>query len=210
MTIARKFIALAAPIALLGLSACSTGFKADVARYQAMPAPTGQSFVIQTSNPKLQGGLEFSQYASLVSEELRKRGYAAAETPQAATLVVNVDYGVDDGQTKVVSRPGLGWGGPFYYGPRYSRWAWGWHDPFWYSGFDYPEVSSYTVFTSKLELTINRTSDGERVFEGKARARSSQDSLPKLIPNLVTAMFTGFPGNSGEEVKITVMPEGKK
>lgn len=210
MSIPRKLLAIVAPIALIGLSACATNFKADVARYQAMPAPDGQSFVIQTNNPKLQGGLEFSQYASLVREELQKRGYKPAESPQAATLVVNLDYGVDDGQTKIVSRPGLGWGGPFYYGPRYSRWAWGWYDPFWYSDFDRTEIDSYTVFTSKLELTINRTSDGERVFEGKARARSMEDSLPKLVPNLVTAMFTGFPGNSGEEVKITLAPERKK
>jgi hypothetical protein len=32
------------------------------------------------------------------------------------------------------------------------------------------------------------------------------------VPNLVTAMFTGFPGNSGETVRISVAPEdgGKK
>ena len=203
MTITRKFLTLAVPAALL-LSGCATSFKANVARYQAMPAPTGQTFTVQTNNPKLQGGLEFAQYAALVRAELEKRGYTAAASPQAATLVVNLDYGVDDGQTKVVSRPGRFH--PRFYG-RYSPWYWGWHDPFWYD--DYPEVSSYTQFTSKLELTINRTSDNERVFEGKARARSLDDSLPKLVPNLVTAMFTGFPGNSGEEVKITLAPEKK-
>jgi hypothetical protein len=26
------------------------------------------------------------------------------------------------------------------------------------------------------------------------------------VPNLIEAMFTGFPGNSGETVRITVMP----
>lgn len=211
MTISRKMLALAAPVALLALSGCATPFKADVQRYQAMPPAEGQSFTIQTTNPKLQGGLEFAQYANLVREQLQQRGYRVAESPQAATLVVNLDYGVDDGQTKVVTRPGYGgWGRPYWYGPHYSRWYWGWNDPFWYSPFDYPEVDSYTVYTSKLEMTINRTSDGERVFEGKARARSTEDSLTKLVPNLVTALFTGFPGNSGEEVKITIPPEKKK
>lgn len=204
MSIARKLLAFTVPAALL-LSGCATPFQAKVARYQSMPAAAGQSFVVQTNNPKLQGGLEFAQYASLVRAELEKRGYKAAETPQSATLVVNLDYGVDDGQEKVVSRPG-GFR-PHFYG-RYSPWYYGWHDPFWYD--DYPEVDSYTVFTSKLEMTINRTSDNERVFEGKARARSTQDSLPKLVPNLVSAMFTGFPGNSGEEVKITIAPDKKK
>jgi len=45
------------------------------------------------------------------------------------------------------------------------------------------------------------------VFEGHAEARSRTDELPVLVPNLIEAMFTGFPGNSGERVRITVAPE---
>jgi len=30
------------------------------------------------------------------------------------------------------------------------------------------------------------------------------------VPNLVEAMFTGFPGNSGETVRISVAPEKKR
>ena len=45
------------------------------------------------------------------------------------------------------------------------------------------------------------------MFEGHAQARSRTDELPVLVPNLVEAMFTGFPGNSGETVRITVAPE---
>lgn len=212
MAIHRKLIALAAPLALLGLSACTAPFSADVARFQAMPVPEGQTFTIQSLNPRLEGGLEFAQYANLVREQLVAKGYQVATSRQAATLVVNLDYGVDDGQTKVVTRPGFSsFGGPYYgpYGYR-SRYYWGWDDPFWYQPYGYPEIESYTVYTSYLEMTINRTSDGERVFEGKAKARSTDDSLPRLVPNLVAAMFTNFPGHSGEEVRITVPPPSKR
>jgi len=34
-------------------------------------------------------------------------------SPQAATLVVNIDYGVDGGQQKVVTRPGIGFARPY-------------------------------------------------------------------------------------------------
>jgi hypothetical protein len=216
----RKLLAAAAPIALLMLSACDQSFHADVSRFQAMPAPAGQSFTIQTSNPRLQGGLEFSQYASLVAQRLTAVGYHAAEVPQSATLVVNLDYGVDNGQQKIVSTPGYsgfgygwgpgwgpGWGGRHGYR---SSFYWGWDDPFWYRPWGYPEVDSYTVFTSHLDMTINRTADGQRLFEGKAKARSTTDDLTKLVPNLVDAMFTNFPGRSGEEVHITVPPPTKK
>ncbi len=215
MSWTRTFAKLFAPVAMLALSACATPFKADVSRFQQMPAPNGESFVVQTTNPKLEGGLEFAQYAGLVAEQLRAKGYTQAQTPQAASLVVNLDYGVDGGQTKIVSRPGLGygyggyggWGGPWRYR---SPYYWGWDDPFWYSPFGYPEVDSYTVFTSYLDMKINRTRDGTRVFEGKAKARSTDDSLPRLVPNLVTAMFSNFPGHSGEEVRITVPPPPKQ
>jgi hypothetical protein len=217
MSLMKKVVIMAAPLALLSLGACATPFRADVARFQSMPAPQGQTFAIQASDPKLQGGLEFSQYAALVSQRLAQQGYQPAADNRNATLIVNLDYGVDTGKEKVVTRPGFGgfggygWGHRPYYG-RFgyrSRYYWGWDDPFWYQPFGYPEVDSYTYYTSHLDMTISRAADGQRLFEGKAKARSTDDSLPKLVPNLVEAMFTGFPGRSGEEVRITVPPAPK-
>ncbi len=68
---------------------------------------------------------------------------------------------------------------------------------------------SYTVYTSGIEMKIDRKADGVRLFEGKAEAASLSNRLQYLVPNLVEAMFTGFPGNSGETLRITVAPEKK-
>ena len=98
-------------------------------------------------------------------------------------------------------------GGPWgrgYWG--YRGWGWGWNDPFLF-GPRYGDVHSYTVYTSRLDLDIDRTADGRQVFDGHAQAHSGTDALTKLVPDLIEAMFTGFPGNSGETVKITVQPE---
>ena len=43
--------------------------------------------------------------------------------------------------------------------------------------------------------------------KGSAEAMSRSNDLTKLVPNLIEAMFTGFPGNSGEKVRITLAPE---
>jgi hypothetical protein len=222
MSLMKKMLTIAAPVALLALSACATGFPADVQRFQAMPAPQGQSFVIQAADEANRGGLEFSHYADLVRRHLVAQGYAEASGPQQATLVVTLDYGVDQGRDRVVATPdpfagsygyrggyGFGLGRPFYsrfgyFGHRRSPFFWGWDDPFWGGGYD---VRAYTVYTSFLDLDIRRTSDGEALFEGLAQARSQTDELPVLVPNLIEAMFTGFPGNSGERVRITVAPE---
>ena len=227
MSISKKLFALAAPAALLALSACATGLPTKVTRFQAMPAPQGQSFVVQSADPRERGGLEFSRYADLVRRHLIAQGYTEAPAPAAATFVVELDYGVDQGKEKIVTLPGSGFG-PLGYGrygfggfyrPYYSRFGYfgryrspfyyGWNDPLWYSPWDYPEVRSYTEYTSFLDMDIKRTADGQSLFEGTAKARSRTDDLQTLVPNLIEAMFTGFPGNSGETVKITVPPPSR-
>jgi hypothetical protein len=229
MSLAKKLLTLAAPAALLALGGCATGLPTQVSRYQAMPAPAGQTFVIQAADPEDRGGLEFSRYAELVRRHMVTQGYSEAGSPEQASLIVSLGYGVDDGRQQVVSRPALGYSrfgydrfgyGGFGYRPYWSRFGgygrlrspfyYGWDDPFWYrGGFGGDEIDVYTVYTSYLDMDIRRP-DGQAVFEGTARARSRTDELSVLVPNLVEAMFTGFPGNSGETVKITVAPERRR
>ncbi|MGD9665708.1 MAG: DUF4136 domain-containing protein, partial [Novosphingobium sp.] len=188
-------------------------FKADVSRFQSqLPAPQGQSFAVVADDPALEGGLEFAQYAQLVDDQMEKLGYTPASTADA-TLIVRFDYGVDGGRERVRSTgyardpffsPWYGYNGYWrgYYG--YSRpWGYGFYDP-WFGG---PEVTSYTVYTSGIDLKIDRKADGARLFEGKAEAVSTSNRLQYLVPNLVEAMFTDFPGNSGETVRISIAPE---
>ena len=225
MSLKKKMLALVAPAALLALSACTTGFPAQVQRFQAMPAPQGQSYFVQAADPEKRGGLEFSQYADLVRRHLYALGYAEAPSAEQASFVVNLDYGVDNGRERVVARPdpfGYGYGHGFGFRPYYSRFGyfgrrrhpffWGFHDPFLYGPFGRGgyEIDSYTVYTSYLDMDIRRTADGQSLFEGLAQARSRSNELPELVPNLIEAMFTGFPGNSGETVRITVAPERER
>ncbi|MBD3730848.1 MAG: DUF4136 domain-containing protein [Sphingomonadales bacterium] len=202
------------PLVLAGLAACAAPFNADVSRFQAeLPAPQGQTFAVVADDPSLAGGLEFSQYADLVGAQMARLGYVPASSPAAAQLVVHFDYGVDKGREKVRST-GLAdpyWGSWYGYRPFYPRsrlgyygrpWGFGFYDPWFDNG-----VDSYTVYTSGIELKIDRASDGQRLFEGNAQAVSTSNRLQYLVPNLIEAMFTDFPGNSGETVRISIAPE---
>ncbi|MEP2235830.1 MAG: DUF4136 domain-containing protein [Alteripontixanthobacter sp.] len=218
----------AAPLMLGTVAACATPFKADVSRFATqLPAPQGQTFAVVADDPALAGGLEFALYADYVEAEMARLGYVQAAGPENANLLVRFDYDVDNGRERVRST-GSGFYDPFYsswYGYRpigYSRlgyrsryrgyggfrggpWAFGYHDPF----FDGPQVRSYTVYTSEIDLKIDNTATGERLFEGSAEAVSRSDRLQYLVPNLVDAMFTDFPGNSGETVRISIAPEDR-
>ncbi|MFM5916665.1 MAG: DUF4136 domain-containing protein [Novosphingobium sp.] len=225
-----KRVAKAAGAALLltGLAACAAPFNANVSRFSAaLPAPQGQTFAVVAADQALAGGLEFSQYASLVVNKMQGLGYVPAATPANADMIVRFDYGVDKGRTQVRS---TGFADPFYspwYGPRfgsyygtgyyggyrgrgysgfrpYGAWGYGWYDPWFDQG-----VESYTVYTSGISMKIDRR-DGQRLFEGRAEAASTSNRLPYLVPNLVEAMFTDFPGHNGETVRISVAPEKKR
>ena len=217
-SLANRFLKFgAAALLLASLAACATSFRSDVTRFQSqLPAPQGQTFAVIADDPALAGGLEFSQYAEMVTAHMTRLGYAPA-SPADATLLVRFDYGVDQGRERVRSSgfyrdpfysPWYGyspywsrWGYHGYY-PRYGAWSYGWYDPWFDSG-----VESYTVYNSDIELKIDRAADGERLFEGRAEALSTSNRLQYLVPNLIEAMFTDFPGDSGETVRITIKPE---
>lgn len=215
----KKIGLVAAPaLALMALSGCATGFKADVARFQQLPAPAGQTYIVVADDPRLAGGLEFAHYADLVGQRLSQTGYVAASDPARADLIVRVAYDVDNGREKVRSTGfagggfgpgwGPGWGGRFGYGGYWGRpWGYGFYDPWLFGGPGYNDVSSYTVYTSDLSLKIDRAADNRRLFEGKAQAQSLSNKLTYLVPNLIDAMFVNFPGQNGESVKITLPPE---
>ena len=212
----NRFYAALAPLALLTVAGCAAPFQAQVSRFQALPAPQGQSFAIVADNPRLNGSLEFSQYANTVAQRLAGYGYVRAASAADANLIVRVDYMVDKGRDKLRTVPGFGpqfgygygWG-PYrpYWGFGRRAWVYGFDDPFLYGTRD--EVESYTVYQSELDMKIERKGSHERVFEGTAKALSSDNDLTTLVPNLIEAMFTGFPGNSGQTVRITVAPPEK-
>ncbi|MEP5937996.1 MAG: DUF4136 domain-containing protein [Erythrobacter sp.] len=201
------------PVLLASLAACATPFKADVSRFQAeLPAPAGESFAVVADDPALAGGLEFALYADEVEAQMERLGYVEA-TPETASMLVRFDYGVDKGRERVRS---TGFRDPFWspwYGYRsrfyrrgFGSYRYGFHDPF----FGGDEVRSITVYTSDIDMKIDRRESGERLFEGSAQAVSTSNKLQYLVPNLVDAMFTDFPGNSGETLRITIKPEEKK
>ena len=210
--------------ASLALSACATGLPTKVTRYSSLPIPAGQSFYVVQANNQV-GGLEFGRYASIVAQQLQARGYRQAASPQAADMLVRLGFEIDEGRTEYANDPfgpsyygpyGTGYYGPYrgpYWGyrgmPYYSRYGYyGPRSPFYY-GWDNPYLNGpyggrYTVYRSELQLNIVRRVDNAPLFEGRAQARSQTDEAGVLVPNLIEAMFTGFPGRNGETVRITV------
>ena len=183
-------------VAALALSACMAPFEARVARFQQLPPPSGTSFVIEPRDKTNEGGLEFATYAILVRQKLVAAGFQEAANADSAALTVQLDYHVSAPREKVQSRLGMGWGGGFGGLGGFGGWGGGWNN----------EVYSVTNYNTVVAMRINRNADKQSVFEGRAETVSNSNNLTRLVPNLVTAMFTNFPGSSGETVRVRFDP----
>lgn len=210
----------------VGLAGCATALPTKVTRYSALPIPAGQSFAIVPGvGAAARGGLEFQRFAQIAAQQLQARGYQQVASPAQAQLVVQLGYGVDRGHQIVREDPfGYGYGGGFGFGAGFGRFSPGWgvyygrpyfsrfgyygyRDPFFY-GWDDPfwagrGVDAYTEYRSQLELHIRDRATNQPLFDGRAQARSTSDDLGRLVPSLIEAMFTGFPGRNGETVRIS-------
>ena len=121
MRISKLATAAMLGVAALGLSACAQTLNTTVSRYQAMPAPQGQTFfVVPVGGAAANGGLEFQRYAGIVAQQLQARGYTPAANPQSPTMLVQFGYQIDPGPVRVVEDPfyrsRYGYGGLGRYG----------------------------------------------------------------------------------------------
>ena len=101
------------------------------------------------------GGIEFGQYASLVTGELARYGYRPAAPDAKPDMIVRFDYGVDKGRERIRREPGF-------------------YDPF------YDIESNSSTGEHRGIIDALREHDGDRASElMRQHIRVSQGSLDK-------------------------------
>lgn len=192
------------------LAACSQPFEARVQSFQSMPSAQGQTFYVIPADEARKGSLEFAAYAGLVGTELQKLGFRPAASADTADLNVMMDFSSGPGRERISTRPamnsswgwyGRGWGHPGWGG--YRGWGGAWGDP-WGSPWGGQEVYSFTVYPAYVHVAIMSMKDKTPVFEGRAETTTRNNDLPSIMPNLVAALFTDFPGASARSQVVRV------
>ncbi len=221
-----KIYKLIVSIVLVGLLAsCTQSIRSNVSRFHQLPQPNGESIAIVPMDPAYNGSLEFANYAALVGNELGRFGYVPAngEDPD---LIVELEFGVDDGKQITRVSPSMGGFGYYggYYGRFYRPW-YGYHRPYYYRSAFYhpmhwdpfgyyslsmmPTVRTYTTYTRHLKMVIKPNEDGAlNLYEGEVKSAGRNNKLHEVMPYMVQAFFTNFPGESGSSERISVeIPE---
>jgi len=183
-------------LALL-LGGCAATMQADVTQFTgAAPLPPDRTFVV-AAEPDQNGNLEFQHYAALVGGALQDHGYKAAPPGTQADLTVVVHYGSAGNHTELWSDPALGWGG---------GWGGGWRHRGLYP---YGPTESQTFYAEMLEVQIFdgaawRNNTRTMLYQGRAIGDATVNEISAAVPALVKALFTHFPGNTGQTERVVV------
>lgn len=186
------FAVLSLALLLVG---CTSTMQADVTQFSGVaPLPPGKSFVV-SAEPTQSGSLEFQHYAGLVGGALQDHGFTAAAPGANADLVVMIHYGSAGNHTELYGDP-WGWGSP--------GWGWRRHGP----PFG-PDTESKTFYAEMLEVQIFdgaawRNNVRTMLYQGRAVGDATVNEISAAVPALVKALFTHFPGNSGQTERVVV------
>ncbi len=195
---------IAIGLAGIGLAGCATGVRTmptEVLRYH-LGAPIARGTVSVVPLAAGPASLEFRSYAAAVEGQLLKQGYSlpAAGARADYTATVNFTRTSQEGPPKR-SPFSIGLGGGSFTGGRGGGVGLG-------GGVNVPVGGGgrTAIVVSELAVTIKRTADQSPIWEGRAQNAAdvrSIDAQPDASAGkLASALFTGFPGESGRTITV--------
>ena len=183
---------------MLLLGACVPRTTADVTRFHQLAGAQSGTVTIVHADPGETASLAFQKYADLIGAHLAAQGWRPASSQSATDITARVDYGVtpfDGAVENSGSRVSVGVG----VGSHGSGVNVGVSDILGNRRRD-------QNFVHRLSITMVRNADGQVVFEGRATSTGPDQQIAAVMPFLVDALFTGFPGRSGSTITVTAPP----
>jgi hypothetical protein len=212
-TIATRIFA--AMILIFGLSACVSPkyVVSDITRHHILPrTPSGESFVVVSSDEEQEESLAFEAYAGLISQRLSGLGLTLFRGESATPdLVVTLKWSVEGPSPDVKSRStGAGVGFGYGFGYRKGPFGYGYGSPY------ESRTSTKQMYVRHVDLIIYdgmtyNTENPTRVFEGSAVSTGTNGQSDPVMPFIVQAIFDQFPGASGQTrtVRVEVPPDSE-
>lgn len=201
---ARALIAtLAAPLALAACTTTQPAGPIEVTRFTAenSRAQLGDAqLFVETAPGSPEQGLALTPYKAAVARELTRYGYSeSARAGAGQTARVSVERATisGDGRRGPVTVGAGGRTGGYGSGVGLGV------------GINLGGGSGERVLT-RMEVSLRDSDSGEVLWEGRARldapAKSRLARNDAAAQALANALFSGFPGNSGETIEVEVNP----
>ena len=194
-------------LAALPLGACATSLRlppTEAVRYHLGGQPERGTVAVEPlAAPGAPTSLEFRTYAAAVEAQLLRNGYSLAAPGARSQLIATVGFTRASQAGPPRQSPfsvGIG-GGGFSGGRRGGGVGLGGG-----VGFPIGGGRATEVVVSELAVTIKRRADQSPVWEGRAHAYAdgskAEASADAQADRLATALFQGFPGESGRTIEV--------
>ncbi|MGD8325329.1 MAG: DUF4136 domain-containing protein [Sphingomonadales bacterium] len=195
------------PVALSLLGACSTPkFEADVVRFHTLSAANEFQNKSITVVPQYeeQNGLEFSSYADAVGQKLAGLGFTPAANQEEADFLAVLDYNiqpraaVDERRDSPVS-VGVGVGGVgSHVGVSVG------------TIFGVGERKPDTYYSRYLGIKLQDRTNNQIIYEGRVTSEGKEGNPSLILPVMIDALFSEFPGPSGVTTEFETRLEPKQ
>jgi hypothetical protein len=201
----RKAILLTG-LTMMGLmmTGCATApaaFPTEVTRYRV--DDVGRGTIALVPDDDVDNGPEFQAYALAVGDALSKQGYTLVpDGSKNSVYVAKIGFHTDARPVRERSPFSIGLGGGTWSGNR------GGGGVGLGGGVSFPigRGRDREDALSLLSVKINQRQGNLGVWEGRAQSRAigvvGNAVADKLAPKLATALFTGFPGESGRTIEV--------
>lgn len=211
-----SFLALAPFMILVG--GCASYMSADVTSFHHLPAGhrfAGQKFIIEPAAEQ-KDSLEFRAYADLVRQALIRQGLVF---DSAADLAVSMRYSIDSGRPVIYGYPAYGytsfgpvWGWIPYPAPGgHVHYVWTASYPAGY-GVVGSSYSQSVVYRRELRVDITDRrprGNGAKRFEGSVMSEGQVSALAPVMPTMVRALFSDFPGPNGVTRRVSIRSDDR-
>ena len=196
----RKAILLTAALMVTGCATAPASFPTEVTRYRA--DEVGRGTIALVPDEGVGNGPEYQVYALAVGDALAKQGYTLVPDGSKSVYVAKIGFHTEARPVRERSPFSIGLGGGTWSGNRDG------------GGVGLGGGVSFPIgrgrdredALSMLSVKINQRQGDLGVWEGRAQSRAigvvGNAVADKLAPKLATALFTGFPGESGRTIEV--------
>jgi hypothetical protein len=195
----RNAILLVAALTITGCATAPASFPTEVTRYRV--DEVGRGTITLVPDDGINKGPEFEAYAAAVADALGKQGYTVLPDGSKSVYVAKIGFRADARQVRERSPFSIGLGGGTWSGNRGGGIGLG-------GGVSFPigRGRQREDVASLLSVKINQREGDLGVWEGRAQSRAigvvGSSAAARLAPKLATALFTGFPGESGRTIEV--------
>ncbi len=203
------------------LSGCANKIRTTTTTFYAPDHQERGAIIVVSSDHQTNNSLAFKHYQAKFNEKLKAQGYTIAPSIEASDYIALVSYGIDHGKSSIVSTPivgQIGGGTEYRSGTLYID-----GKKTSYSGFNYTmpiygvvgsSTRTITTYTRAIAMDIVKTDSFKldnpvKMYEVRAKSVGNCSVMLEVFDEMLEAMFTDFPNESGKAITVVVASDSE-